>query len=74
MRKFEIVKNKNKFFLLSAVIIALGIVFYFINGLELDVEYREEQEFLLKQTAKSMRTKRIPLLRKHSANRLRHRA
>lgn len=47
MRKFEVVKNKNKFFLLSAVIIALGIVFYFINGLQLDVEYRGGTRILI---------------------------
>ncbi|HEY8499257.1 MAG TPA: protein translocase subunit SecF, partial [Clostridia bacterium] len=47
MRSFEVVKNKNKFFLLSAVIIALGIIFYFINGLQLDVEYRGGTRILI---------------------------
>jgi hypothetical protein len=47
MRNFEIVKNKNKFFVLSAFIIFLGIVFYFINGLQLDVEYRGGTRILI---------------------------
>lgn len=73
MRKFEIVKNKNKFFLLSVVIIVLGIVFYFINGLQLDVEYRGGTRILLKRTAKQMPTRQMLLLRRHLANRLQRR-
>jgi len=51
MRKFEVVKNKNKFFLLSAVIIALGIIFYFINGLQLDVEYKGGTRILIEMNS-----------------------
>jgi|BioPla2DNA2_1021312.scaffolds.fasta_scaffold34295_2 preprotein translocase subunit SecF len=53
MRKFEIVKNKNKFFLLSVVIIVLGIVFYFINGLQLDVEYRGGTRILIETNSET---------------------
>lgn len=39
MKDFDLVKHQKKFFIISAVIILIGIVFYFINGLNLDVQF-----------------------------------
>lgn len=39
MFNFDYIKQKNKFFALSIILITIGIVFYFINGLQLDVQF-----------------------------------
>lgn len=39
MEKFNIIKHQAKFFTVSAVIILIGVVFFFINGLNLDVQF-----------------------------------
>jgi preprotein translocase subunit SecF len=39
MKSFDFIKNQNKFFAISAVIILIGIVFFFINGINLDVQF-----------------------------------
>jgi len=39
MPNINILKNKNKFFAVSIIIIAIGIAFYFINGLQLDIQF-----------------------------------
>lgn len=39
MENFNIIKHQKKFFAVSGVIILIGIVFFFINGLNLDVQF-----------------------------------
>lgn len=39
MYNFDFIKHKNIFFTISIVIIVTGIIFYFINGLNLDVQF-----------------------------------
>lgn len=39
MKNFNIVKYQNKFFVISLIIIVIGIVFYFINGVQLDIQF-----------------------------------
>ncbi len=39
MKDFDLIKHQKKFFIISAVIILIGIVFYFINGVNLDVQF-----------------------------------
>ncbi len=39
MKVFDFIKHQNKFFTISAVIIIIGIIFFFINGLNLDVQF-----------------------------------
>ena len=39
MKSFNFIKHQYKFFAISAVIILIGIVFFFINGINLDVQF-----------------------------------
>lgn len=39
MKDFDLIKHQKKFFIFSAVIILIGIAFYFINGINLDVQF-----------------------------------
>jgi preprotein translocase subunit SecF len=39
MLKLDIIKNQNKYLALSLIIIVIGIIFYFINGLQLDIAF-----------------------------------
>lgn len=39
MKFIDIIKHQKKFFVISLVIIAIGILFYFINGLQLDIAF-----------------------------------
>lgn len=39
MKELNIIKHQNKYFAISLVVIAIGIVFYFINGIQLDVQF-----------------------------------
>ena len=39
MFNFDYIKHKNIFFSISIILIVIGIIFYFINGLELDVQF-----------------------------------
>lgn len=39
MQKFDFIKNQKIFFIISIVIISIGIIFFFINGLNLDIQF-----------------------------------
>ncbi len=39
MKNLNIVKHQNKYFVISLIVIAIGIVFYFINGVQLDIQF-----------------------------------
>lgn len=39
MKQVEIIRNKSKFFIVSLAVIAVGIVFYLINGVQLDIQF-----------------------------------
>lgn len=39
MKQINVVKHQKKFFLISLAVIAVGIIFYFINGIDLDIEF-----------------------------------
>lgn len=39
MKQINIVKHQKKYFAISLVVIAIGIIFYFINGIQLDVQF-----------------------------------
>lgn len=52
MLNFDFIKHKNKFFLISTAIIAIGIVFYFINGLNLDVQFSGGTRILIETNSK----------------------
>lgn len=39
MKQINIVKYQKKYFAISLVVIAIGIIFYFINGIQLDVQF-----------------------------------
>lgn len=39
MKELNIIKHQNKYFAISLVVIAIGIIFYFINGIQLDVQF-----------------------------------
>ncbi|NLN66411.1 MAG: protein translocase subunit SecF [Clostridiaceae bacterium] len=39
MKQYDFVKHKNKFFAVSLAIILLGIIFFLINGLNLDIQF-----------------------------------
>ncbi len=40
MKSIDFLKHRNKFFLLSAIVIAVGIIFFMINGLNLDIQFK----------------------------------
>ena len=52
MSNFDYIKNKNIFFLISLIIIATGIVFYFINGFQLDVQFSGGTRMLIETNSK----------------------
>ena len=39
MFNFDFIKHKKIFFSISIILIVIGIVFYFINGLNFDVQF-----------------------------------
>lgn len=39
MKSLDIIKHQNKYFAISIIVIAIGIIFYFINGIQLDVQF-----------------------------------
>ncbi len=47
MQTYDLMQYKNKFFLLSIFIIVIGIVFYFINGLQLDIQFKGGTRMLI---------------------------
>lgn len=39
MKELNIVKNQNKYFFISIAIIAVGLIFYIMNGIQLDIQF-----------------------------------
>lgn len=39
MQKYDFIKHQKKFFTISAAIILIGIIFFFVNGLNLDIQF-----------------------------------
>lgn len=52
MLNINIIKNQYKFFAVSIVIIAIGIIFYFINGLQLDIQFSGGTRILIETNEK----------------------
>lgn len=52
MLNFDYIKNKNTFFAVSIILIAIGIVFYFINGFQLDVQFSGGTRMLIETNSK----------------------
>jgi len=39
MKQLNIIKNQNKYFIISLAIIAIGLVFYIVQGVQLDIQF-----------------------------------
>lgn len=52
MLNLNVAKDKNRFFAVSIIIIAIGIVFYFINGLQLDIQFSGGTRILIETNEK----------------------
>lgn len=52
MLNFDYIKNKNIFFAVSIILIAIGAVFYLINGFNLDVQFSGGTRMLIETNSK----------------------
>ena len=39
MKQLNIIKNQNKYFFISLAIIVIGLIFYIVNGVQLDIQF-----------------------------------
>ncbi|NLM09781.1 MAG: protein translocase subunit SecF [Clostridiaceae bacterium] len=39
MKQINVIEHQNKYLLISLVVIVIGIVFYFVNGIQLDIQF-----------------------------------